>query len=245
MWWRRRDLATEGLADDGTAIERIHFLRTKPKKGKLTLGPKEGWTYDGGGGDGDVGEGGGGEDEGDAGDGDGDDAADEEGDGGEDEEEGDDMAKFMEKLPIARGKRRSVQAGAGKAPPPPEDSAAEAKAAAEPEQKEVLGRGPLQNCILHHRVGSTTDVIALRQLPLHQIDVAAVFADVNDDDVRAHGGSELQIADSEAITSTVLLREMHAQMHEAAVRRGRRGAPPLTIVTQVRRLDTGLPPWSA
>ena len=56
------------------------------------------------------------------------------------------------------------------------------------------------------------------------------------------GGSELQIADSEAITSTVLLREMHAQMHEAAVRRGRRGAPPLTIVTQVRRLDTGLPP---
>ena len=75
-------------------------------------------------------------------------------------------------------------------------------------------------------------MIALRQLPLHQIDVAAVFADVNDDDVRAHGGSELQIADSEAITSTVLLREMHAQMHHGS-KNGGVGAPPLTIVTQV------------
>ena len=78
------------------------------------------------------------------------------------------------------------------------------------------------------------------QLPLSTMDVCVIFADVNEDDVRAHGGSELQIADSEAITSTVLLREMHAQMHEAAVRAGRRGAPPLTIVTQVRPLQIGL-----
>ena len=76
------------------------------------------------------------------------------------------------------------------------------------------------------------------------MDVCVIFADVNEDDVRAHGGSELQIADSEAITSTVLLREMHAQMHEAAVRAGRPGAPPLTIVTQVRPLETGLPAFA-
>ena len=94
-------------------------------------------------------------------------------------------------------------------------------------------RGGLANCVLHHRVGATTDVIALRQLPLTIIDVAVVFADVNENDVHAHGGSELQIADSEAITSTVLLRELHAQAHAAALKAGGRGLPPLNIVTQV------------
>ena len=42
-----------------------------------------------------------------------------------------------------------------------------------------------------------------------------------------------QIADSEAITSTVLLRELHAQAHAAALKAGGRGLPPLNIVTQV------------
>ena len=71
---------------------------------------------------------------------------------------------------------------------------------------------------------------ALRQLPLTHIDIVLVFADVNENDVHAHGGSELQIADSEAITSTVLLRELHAQAHAAALTAGGRGLPPLNIV---------------
>ena len=61
------------------------------------------------------------------------------------------------------------------------------------------------------QVGIITDVIALRSLPLHAVEIAVVFADVKDNDTQAHGGSDLQIADSEAITSTVLLRELHAQ----------------------------------
>ena len=68
------------------------------------------------------------------------------------------------------------------------------------------------------------------------MDVALVFAGVDlthHGPLRSHGGTELQIQDSEAITSTLLLREMHAQAHAAALRSGKPGCPPLTIVTQV------------
>ena len=83
---------------------------------------------------------------------------------------------------------------------------------------------------------SLTLTLALRQLPLKRMDVALVFAGVDlthHGPLRSHGGTELQIQDSEAITSTLLLREMHAQAHAAALRSGKPGCPPLTIVTQV------------
>ena len=104
----------------------------------------------------------------------------------------------------------------------------------------IPGIGGLENCNkIEHRVGNPTEEIALRQLPLLTMSMALVFADEESvgkaasGPLRSHGGTELLMKDSEAITSTLLLREMHAQAHRAARRRGRKGAPPLTIVTQV------------
>jgi len=100
----------------------------------------------------------------------------------------------------------------------------------------IPGITGLENCTVVHRVGNPTEEIALRQLPLKLMDVALVFADVDlthHGPLRSHGGTELQIQDSEAITSTLLLREMHAQAHATARRHGKPGCPPLTIVTQV------------
>ena len=100
----------------------------------------------------------------------------------------------------------------------------------------IPGMTGLENCTVVHRVGNPTEEIALRQLPLKLMDVALVFAGVDmthQGPLRSHGGTELQIQDSEAITSTLLLREMHAQAHATARRHGKPGCPPLTIVTQV------------
>eukprot|EP00964_Phaeocystis_antarctica_P106883 scaffold71675_cov36-Phaeocystis_antarctica.AAC.1 len=69
VWWRRRDLATEGLAEDGTATSAGEFFGTKPTAGrKQSFGPQEQMDYDGGegGGDADGGDDGGGDADADA-----------------------------------------------------------------------------------------------------------------------------------------------------------------------------------
>ena len=58
-----------------------------------------------------------------------------------------------------------------------------------------------------HRVGDPTEELALRQLPLKRMDVALVFAGVDlkhHGPLRSHGGTELQIQDSEAILTLTL-----------------------------------------
>ena len=51
-------------------------------------------------------------------------------------------------------------------------------------------------------------------------------ADADENDKQACGGAELQIADSEALTSTILLRRLHQEIAREE------GAKPLTIVTE-------------
>jgi hypothetical protein len=85
----------------------------------------------------------------------------------------------------------------------------------------------LHNCTLTHVYGYTTDEKAIRRLPLHRADAAVVVADASEDDHEAHGGSELQIADSEALTSTILLRRLRSE-----IERSTPTVPPLTIVTE-------------
>ena len=94
------------------------------------------------------------------------------------------------------------------------------------------GEKGLVNCRLEHVYGYTTDERAMRRLPLARADAAVVVADTNEDDAGAGlgeggGGAELQIADSEALTSTILLRRLHAE-----ISLGQKDAPTLTIVTE-------------
>ena len=76
---------------------------------------------------------------------------------------------------------------------------------------------PLLNVALRHHVGYTTNEAALRRLPLQRATIAIVMADVNEDDTSAYGGAELQIADSEAFTSALLLRKLHSQARDRRV----------------------------
>ena len=92
------------------------------------------------------------------------------------------------------------------------------------EQDKEMG---LQNCRLIHYAGYTTDERAMRRLPLNRADAAVVVADANEDDVEALGGAELQIADSEALTSTILLRRLRGE-----IERDHPHCPPLTVVTE-------------
>ena len=85
----------------------------------------------------------------------------------------------------------------------------------------------LSNCQLIHIYGYTTDERAMRRLPLARADAAVVVADANEDDVEALGGAELQIADSESLTSTILLRRLRTE-----IELGFPDCPPLTIVTE-------------
>jgi hypothetical protein len=86
----------------------------------------------------------------------------------------------------------------------------------------------LTNCTLEHVYGFTTDERAMRKLPLSKADSAVVVADTtNKDDADANGGEELQIADAEAITSTVLLRRLRQEIESE-----RPNVPQLTIVTE-------------
>ena len=71
----------------------------------------------------------------------------------------------------------------------------------------IPGITGLENCTLVHRVGDPTEELALRQLPLKRMDVALVFAGVDlthHGPLRSHGGTELQIQDSEAILTLTL-----------------------------------------
>jgi len=88
----------------------------------------------------------------------------------------------------------------------------------------------LQNCTLYHLYGYTTDEKAIRRLPLSRADAAVVVADANSNENEddALGGAELQIADSEALTSTILLRRLRIEFERSAAK----PLPALTIVTE-------------
>ena len=69
----------------------------------------------------------------------------------------------------------------------------------------------LANATLEHLVGFPTDKTQLKRLPLTRLEAAIVMAD-EASDKRATGGSELQLQDSETVTSTVLLRDLHERL---------------------------------
>jgi len=94
----------------------------------------------------------------------------------------------------------------------------------DPDVQQEVG---LANCTLIHVYGYTTDERAMRRLPLARADAAVIVADANEDDVEALGGAELQIADSESLTSTILLRRLRTEIEQTVP-----GAPQLTIVTE-------------
>ena len=89
--------------------------------------------------------------------------------------------------------------------------------------------GGLSNLRIHHVVGFETDYLALRRLPVDQADLAVIIAD----DVRGMGDekgwSEPQMKDSEAMTSTILLRRLR---DEETARTTVKPAP-LQVVTQL------------
>ena len=80
---------------------------------------------------------------------------------------------------------------------------------------------------LDHVVGFATDVSQLRRLPLATLEAAIVMADIDQNAVQSTSGAELQLADSETITSTLLL----ADMHERCRAKGKAESP-LVIVPQ-------------
>jgi len=75
----------------------------------------------------------------------------------------------------------------------------------EKRRRELLAVQTLENLRVVHHVGYPTDAAEIERLPLSDADVALIVADI-DDDIEGHGGSELQIADSEVYTATFLLR---------------------------------------
>ena len=85
----------------------------------------------------------------------------------------------------------------------------------------------LVNCKLIQVFGFTTDERAIRSPPLAKADAAVVVADANEEEGEALGGAELQIADSEALTTTIILRRLRSE-----VERENTSVPPLTIVTE-------------
>ena len=107
------------------------------------------------------------------------------------------------------------------------DGAAIQPKAGEEDDPSIPREVGLANCTLYHVYGYTTDERAMRRLPLARADAAVVVADANEDDVEALGGAELQIADSEALTSTVLLRRLRVEIEKDYPQ-----APPLTVVTE-------------
>jgi len=96
----------------------------------------------------------------------------------------------------------------------------------EADEAEDDSEGGLRNCTIQHVYGYTTDKRAMLRLPLGRADAAVVVADADENDKQACGGAELQIADAEALTSTILLRRLHQQIAREE------GAKPLTIVTE-------------
>jgi hypothetical protein len=85
----------------------------------------------------------------------------------------------------------------------------------------------LRNVTLDHVVGFATDVSQLRRLPLATLEAAIVMADIDQNAVQSTSGAELQLADSETITSTLLLRDMHERCRAKG-----KAESPLVIVPQ-------------
>ncbi|KAH8059746.1 hypothetical protein JL721_9163 [Aureococcus anophagefferens] len=75
----------------------------------------------------------------------------------------------------------------------------------------IVEEPALANATLEHLVGFPTDKTQLKRLPLTRLEAAIVMAD-EASDKRATGGSELQLQDSETVTSTVLLRDLHERL---------------------------------
>ena len=85
----------------------------------------------------------------------------------------------------------------------------------------------LKNVRIDHVVGFATDVSQLRRLPLATLEAAIVMADVDEGAVQSTSGAELQLADSETITATLLLRDMHERCRSKG-----QAESPLVIVPQ-------------
>ena len=82
-------------------------------------------------------------------------------------------------------------------------------------QTGVADGSGLRNVRVHHLEGYTTDILALQRLPIARAHVAFIVADVgssSEKDGDSGGGSELQIADSDAMTSTILLRQLREEL---------------------------------
>ena len=89
------------------------------------------------------------------------------------------------------------------------------------------GRHRAAELTLDHVVGFATDVSQLRRLPLATLEAAIVMADIDQNAVQSTSGAELQLADSETITSTLLLRDMHERCRAKG-----KAESPLVIVPQ-------------
>jgi len=102
-----------------------------------------------------------------------------------------------------------------------------------PDENGKYPENALKNVEIFHYVGFTTDVTAMRKLPIEEADSAVIVADVDDtiNPSDTGGGAELQIADSEAITSTVLFQRERRRLELEAAKNGR-NLRPLTIVTE-------------
>ena len=82
-------------------------------------------------------------------------------------------------------------------------------------QTGVADGSGLRNVRVAHLEGHTTDILALQRLPIARADVAFIVADVgsaSEMGSASGGGSELQIADSDAMTSTILLRQLREEL---------------------------------
>jgi len=97
----------------------------------------------------------------------------------------------------------------------------------------------LLNGVVSQYTGFTTDMNAMRKLPIDRANAVVVVADTNPNDATSgNGGSDLQIADSECLTSTILLRRLHTELAKSMVASGKPPPPPLTLVTQFEDLLT-------
>ena len=99
--------------------------------------------------------------------------------------------------------------------------------------------GGLRNARVTQHTGFTTDENAMKKLPIGRANAVVVVADTNpNDSVSGNGGAELQIADSECLTSTILLRRIHSVTAKQMAADGKPPPPPLTLVTQFEDLLT-------
>uniref|UniRef100_A0A7S3BZW2 Uncharacterized protein n=1 Tax=Haptolina ericina TaxID=156174 RepID=A0A7S3BZW2_9EUKA len=106
------------------------------------------------------------------------------------------------------------------------------------EGTELNSSGGLRNAALFQYTGFVTDGNAMKQLPIDRANAAVVQADtsLSDTSQGGNGGSDLQIADSEALASTIHLRAIHSSIMRDRQRLGQAPPPPLNLVTQFEDL---------